>query len=204
MGRDYPGPAPLAPRIGRAAGSRDERRQREGGRRQREEERRDERSRAETDAVARLPSPPNVIPAHAGIQSNEHEATSDLTLTGGAAAPLVRQRAATSSVRALCSRIAQKTGTVYLLASQRNGTLYLGVTSDLARRVRQHKEGATPGFSSRYGVTHLVWFEGHPSVADAIVREKQIKKWRRAWKVELIEAGNPGWLDLYERVVHGG
>ena len=100
--------------------------------------------------------------------------------------------------------MATKTGTVYLLASQRNGTLYLGVTSDLVSRVRQHKEGATPGFSKRYGVDRLVWFEEHPRVADAIVREKQLKKWRRAWKLELIEASNPGWLDLYERVVHGG
>ncbi len=99
--------------------------------------------------------------------------------------------------------MAAKTGTVYLLASQRNGTLYLGVTSDLVRRVREHKEGTYPGFSQRYGVDRLVWFEEHPRIADAIVREKQLKKWRRAWKLELIEASNPGWQDLYERVVHG-
>ncbi len=97
-----------------------------------------------------------------------------------------------------------KTATVYFLASQRNGTLYLGVTSDLVRRVRQHKEGAHPGFTTRYGVSQLVWFEHHSGIAEAIVREKQLKKWRRAWKLELIEASNPGWLDLYERVVHGG
>ena len=97
-----------------------------------------------------------------------------------------------------------KAGTVYLLASQRNGTLYLGVTNHLVRRVRQHKEGVLPGFSKRYGVTQLVWFEEHPRIVDAIVREKQIKKWRRAWKVELIEEANPGWLDLYGRLVHGG
>ena len=100
--------------------------------------------------------------------------------------------------------MASKTGTVYLLASQRNGTLYLGVTSDLVQRVRQHKEGHFPGFTEKYGVARLVWFETHPRVADAIVREKQVKKWRRAWKLELIEESNPGWLDLYERVVHGG
>lgn len=100
--------------------------------------------------------------------------------------------------------MATRTGSVYLLASQRNGTLYIGVTSDLVARVRRHKEGATPGFASRYGVHRLVWFEEHPSIADAILREKQLKKWRRAWKLELIEASNPGWLDLYERVVHGG
>ncbi len=91
--------------------------------------------------------------------------------------------------------MAFKTGAVYLLASKRNGTLYLGVTSNLVGRIRQHKEGTTPGFTTRYGVCRLVWFEEHPSIADAIVREKQLKKWRRAWKLELIEATNPGWLD---------
>ena len=100
--------------------------------------------------------------------------------------------------------MAPKSGTVYLLASGRNGTLYLGVTSDLAGRIRQHKEATTPGFSSRYGVSRLVWFETHARIVDAIMREKQVKKWRRAWKVDLIEAANPGWLDLYERVAHGG
>ncbi len=98
----------------------------------------------------------------------------------------------------------RKTGTVYLLASQRNGTLYLGVTSDLVGRIRQHKEGTHPGFSKRYGVTALVWFEQHAGIADAIAREKQLKKWRREWKLQLIEETNPGWMDLYERVVHGG
>ena len=96
-----------------------------------------------------------------------------------------------------------KTGTVYLLASRRNGTRYLGVTSDLVGRVRQHKEGTFQGFTKRYGVHRLVWFEEHASIRDAIVREKQLKKWRRAWKLELIEATNPDWLDLYEQVVHG-
>ena len=100
--------------------------------------------------------------------------------------------------------MASKSGTVYLLASARNGTLYLGVTSNLAGRIRQHKEGATPGFSSRYGVSRLVWFETHARIVDAIAREKQLKKWRRAWKLELIEAANPGWPDLYDRVAHSG
>lgn len=101
-------------------------------------------------------------------------------------------------------RMATKTSFVYLLASKRNGTLYLGVTSDLAGRVRQHKQGTYPGFSKRYGVTRLVWFEEHPRILDAIAREKRLKRWRRAWKLELIEANNPGWVDLYERVVHPG
>ena len=98
----------------------------------------------------------------------------------------------------------EKTGFVYLLTSQRNGTLYLGVTSDLVGRIRQHKEGVHEGFSKRYATHHLVWFEEHPRVTDAIAREKQIKTWRRAWKLELIEEANPGWVDLYEALVLGG
>ncbi len=96
-----------------------------------------------------------------------------------------------------------KKGYVYLLASQRNGTLYLGVTSDLVRRVREHKEGAHEGFSKEHGVHRLVWFEQHPRIMDAIEREKRVKKWRRAWKLELIEKENPRWVDLYEALVHG-
>ena len=97
-----------------------------------------------------------------------------------------------------------KTGYVYILASSRNGTLYIGVTSNLAERVRQHKEGTFEGFTSRYGVSTLVYFEQHDRLADAIAREKQLKKWRRAWKLELIEDFNPSWRDLYETVATGG
>ncbi|HJU70267.1 MAG TPA: GIY-YIG nuclease family protein [Paucimonas sp.] len=86
---------------------------------------------------------------------------------------------------------------VYLLASQRNGTLYLGVTSDLVKRVWEHKNKFVEGFSKQYEVQALVWFEQHADVAEAITREKQIKKWNRAWKVNLIEAANPYWNDLY-------
>ena len=85
---------------------------------------------------------------------------------------------------------------VYLMASQRNGTLYLGVTSDLVTRCRQHQDGAFAGFSARYGCTHLVWYEKHHDMPRAIAREKELKKWRRAWKLALIEAVNPQWLDL--------
>jgi len=88
-------------------------------------------------------------------------------------------------------------GFVYILASRRNGTLYVGVTSDLARRVWQHRTGAVEGFTSRYGVHHLVWYEAHERIVDAIAREKAIKFWKRAWKLELIERSNPDWLDLY-------
>jgi putative endonuclease len=86
---------------------------------------------------------------------------------------------------------------VYMLASQRNGTLYTGVTSDLARRVSEHKQDLTPGFTERYGVKTLVWWEAHDDIEQAIVREKRIKRWRRPWKLALIEAVNPQWRDLY-------
>nr|WP_047580238.1 GIY-YIG nuclease family protein [Methylobacterium sp. ZNC0032] len=86
---------------------------------------------------------------------------------------------------------------VYLLASGQHGTLYLGVTRDLARRVYEHKSKVTPGFSRKYGVSRLVWYEEHQTAREAIDREKDIKKWRRDWKVRLIEENNPLWADLY-------
>jgi putative endonuclease len=89
---------------------------------------------------------------------------------------------------------------VYLLASDRNGTLYRGVTRDLVRRVHQHKTKATPGFTSRYNVQRLVWFETYDDPTNAIAREKEIKKWRRAWKMRLIEEANPTWRDRYEEI----
>jgi putative endonuclease len=89
---------------------------------------------------------------------------------------------------------------VYMLASGRNGTLYVGVTSDLVKRVWQHKEGAVEGFTKKYGTKMLVWHEAHDDAAAAISREKQIKKWTRAWKIELIEAMNPYWNDLYASI----
>jgi putative endonuclease len=85
---------------------------------------------------------------------------------------------------------------VYMLASQRNGTLYVGVTNDLARRVGEHKDQAAPGFTKRYGVSILVWYETFADVNDAIAREKQIKGWNRVWKIRLIEKNNSGWNDL--------
>ena len=90
---------------------------------------------------------------------------------------------------------------VYILASRRNGTLYTGVTTDLLRRVHEHREGAILGFTQRYGVETLVWYEAHGDVVEAIAREKTIKRWRRAWKLALIEAMNPDWLDLWD-VLH--
>lgn len=86
---------------------------------------------------------------------------------------------------------------VYILASKRNGTLYTGVTSDLAPRIQLHREGQVEGFTQTYGCKTLVWYEQHSYMHEAIKREKQIKRWRRAWKLELIETLNPNWRDLY-------
>lgn len=86
---------------------------------------------------------------------------------------------------------------VYILASRRNGTLYTGVTGDLARRVYEHREALTPGFTTQHGVKLLVWYELFPTADEAITAEKRIKRWRRAWKLELIEKMNPTWQDLY-------
>jgi putative endonuclease len=87
---------------------------------------------------------------------------------------------------------------VYLLASKRNGTLYVGVTSDLIQRVWQHKNDAVDGFTKRYGVHTLVWYEVHETMQTAIAREKAIKEWKRAWKIAVIQEMNPTWRDLYE------
>ncbi len=86
---------------------------------------------------------------------------------------------------------------VYLLASKPYGTLYVGVTSELARRVWEHKIRAVPGFTARYGVDRLVWFEPHETAEAAMRHERQIKEWRRDWKINLIESDNPRWIDLY-------
>ncbi|MBC6941789.1 MAG: GIY-YIG nuclease family protein [Xanthomonadales bacterium] len=86
---------------------------------------------------------------------------------------------------------------VYMLASGRNGTLYVGVTSDLVKRVWEHKTDAVEGFTKKYRVHDLVWFEQHETMESAILREKAIKEWKRAWKIEAIEAENHRWRDLY-------
>ncbi len=90
---------------------------------------------------------------------------------------------------------------VYLMASGRNGTLYIGVTSNLIQRVYQHKAGTFEGFTSHYDVKSLVWFEGTSSIEAAIAREKQIKNWKREWKIALIERANAQWSDLYETIL---
>ena len=89
---------------------------------------------------------------------------------------------------------------VYILASERNGTLYIGVTNDLVRRVTEHRDGAVEGFTRQHGVKSLVHFEVFDDPTNAITREKQMKKWRRAWKLRLIEKENPKWRDRYEEI----
>jgi putative endonuclease len=90
---------------------------------------------------------------------------------------------------------------VYILASKRNGTLYVGVTSNLVKRVWEHKNDAVEGFTKRYGLHLLVWYEMHETMESAIKREKTLKGWRRTWKLELIEASNTGWEDLYDSIL---
>ena len=87
---------------------------------------------------------------------------------------------------------------VYILASRERGTLYVGVTGWLKQRIHEHREGLVEGFTRKYGIKRLVWFELHADFPSAIQRETQLKKWKRAWKLELIEQGNPGWRDLWE------
>ncbi|MDX2216866.1 MAG: GIY-YIG nuclease family protein [Oculatellaceae cyanobacterium bins.114] len=89
---------------------------------------------------------------------------------------------------------------IYIMASRRNGTLYIGVTSDLIKRVWEHRNDLVDGFTKRYSIHCLVYFEQHSDIATAIQREKQLKKWNRAWKIALIEEANPEWLDLWVTV----
>jgi putative endonuclease len=89
---------------------------------------------------------------------------------------------------------------VYILASRRNGTLYIGMTDDLVRRSWEHRTGAVPGFTRKYGVKMLVWFEQHETRESALQRERRLKKWNRAWKLQLIERFNPSWKDLADEL----
>ncbi len=94
--------------------------------------------------------------------------------------------------------MAKKEGYVYILASRPYGTLYTGVNSDLSGRVFKHKIHLYKGFTEKYNVRRLVWYEQWPDISEAIYREKQLKKWKRQWKIQLIERKNPNWIDLYE------
>jgi len=95
----------------------------------------------------------------------------------------------------------EKLPCAYILASKRNGTLYVGVTTDLVKRIYEHKSDLADGFTKKYHVHMLVYFETHDGIAAAITREKQIKKWNRSWKIELIEKTNPQWCDLYDEIL---
>jgi len=90
---------------------------------------------------------------------------------------------------------------VYILASGKNGTLYIGVTNDLVRRVYDHKNGSIAGFTKKYGVHRLVYYESYIDVHDALAREKRMKKWKRQWKIDLIESVNPEWKDFYSQIL---
>jgi putative endonuclease len=128
----------------------------------------------------------NVIPAQAGTQPAEY-----LLI-----AVAVRNCAAATHIAPMPHR--EKCPCVYILASRRNGTLYIRVTSDLAQRVNLHKQGLIAGFTKKYGVHRLVYYEMHPAMDAAIRREKQLKEWRRLWKIRLIESMNPEWIDLFD------
>ena len=94
-----------------------------------------------------------------------------------------------------------KQPTVYILANQRNGTLYIGVTSDLIKRVWQHREGLVDGFTKQHQVKMLVWYEQHETMESAICKEKAMKKWKRQWKLTTIEKNNPRWTDLWDTII---
>jgi putative endonuclease len=108
---------------------------------------------------------------------------------------------AKAGIQRMKGNAVSKQPAVYIMASNRNGTLYIGVTSDLVKRIWEHKNNMVEGFTKRYGVHHLVWYELHGSMESAIQREKRLKDWKRVWKLQLIERTNPDWQDLYQMIV---
>ena len=114
------------------------------------------------------------------------------------AVPMTTSRA---EAKVLSWATMEKAPAVYILASERNGTRYIGVTSDLIKRVWEHREGVADGFTKKYSVHKLVYFEQFDDMENAIIREKRLKKWRRAWKLNLIEQSNPHWNDLWQQIV---
>jgi putative endonuclease len=103
----------------------------------------------------------------------------------------------------LFSDVMDKTSHVYIMADRRNGTLYTGVTTDIIKRISEHRDGLIPGFTRDYGLKTLVWFEALADIETAIAREKSIKRWRREWKLDLIETLNPDWRDLWPTLTGG-
>ena len=144
-----------------------------------------------------------VIPANAGIQAFDLAASCVVGY-----ADWIPGKARNDGVGAVIPANAgiqyprcMKQPCVYILASQRNGTLYVGVTSNLVQRVWQHKSDLVEGFTKEYGVHVLVWYETHETMESAITREKTLKGWQRKWKLDLIESANPAWRDLYGDIV---
>jgi putative endonuclease len=142
------------------------------------------------------PSFPTVIPAKAGIQVRSLPAACPLLI----AVTAHRIAHVTIRIRSPNEIPMDKSSYVYILASEPYGILYIGVTSNLVQRVWQHRESVVEGFTKQYGVKRLVWFEVHSEIVQAITREKQIKKWNRNWKVNLIQESNPDWRDLYDEI----
>jgi len=105
-------------------------------------------------------------------------------------------------IRFIVGVIFMKEGYLYILASKRNGTLYVGVTSNLVKRIYEHKTNAIEGFTQKYNIKNLVYYEPFSSINDAIQREKQLKQWNRSWKIRLIEEFNPNWQDLYDKITY--
>jgi putative endonuclease len=153
-----------------------------------------------------LQAPASVIPAQAGIQTVIRAAAwipgrATLARNDGVVIPAQASPAVIPAYAGIQYARSMKQPCVYILASQKNGTLYVGVTSNLVQRVWQHKNDLVDGFTKKYGVHMLVWFEAHETMESAIAREKVLKGWRRAWKLDLIEATNPSWKDLYGDIV---
>ena len=141
-----------------------------------------------------IPAPHFVIPAKAGIQRGG-EGCGKTTTHSLPVISVPRYQAGTQYNHTM------KQPHVYILANKRNGTLYIGVTSNLPQRVWHHKNDLVEGFTKSYGVHTLVWYETHETMESAISREKALKEWNRAWKIRLIEANNPTWRDLYQDLV---
>jgi len=156
------------------------------------------------EQVCQKPAPPSFLLSVRGESFNLGEPLSPAAVENrDAALALLVQLCAQPHLKSweTNATVIEKQPCVYVLASRRNGTLYVGVTSDLVKRIWQHKNDQAEGFTKKYAVHDLAYFELHENMLSAIQREKQIKKWRRNWKVEMIEKQNPNWTDLWSQIV---